>query len=401
LNILQVHNFYQQPGGEDQVYAAEFDLLTRHGHAVRQYLAHNSEVRQMHGLELAWRTIWNSRTYGEAREIIRQFRPDVVHCHNTFPIISPAIYYAARREAVPVVQTLHNYRLICPAATLYRDGHVCQDCVPHLVPYDAVLHRCYRNHRAGSAVVASMLAVHRFAKTWTKQVSTYIALTEFARSKLVEGGLPPEKIVVKPNFLVDDPGVGDGSGSFALFVGRLSEEKGLKTLLKAWREVRDIRLKIVGDGPLADFVKAEAKELPNVSVLGYCDRTRVIEYMQSAAFVVMPSEWYEGFPMTAVEAMACGTPVLASDLGSLRELISEGINGAKFAVGDPYELARAARELLTKTTSSGDLRKRTRLRYEEQYTPKRNYNLLMEIYGEQRTGPPEAPGNSNATGNEF
>jgi glycosyltransferase involved in cell wall biosynthesis len=398
LKILQVHNFYQQPGGEDQVYAAEFDLLTRQGHAVRQYSTHNTEVQNMHGLEVAWRTIWNSRTYGEVREIVREFRPHVVHCHNTFPIISPAVYYAARREGAPIVQTLHNYRLICPAATLYRDGHVCEDCVSHFVPYDAVLHRCYRRNRAGSAVVASMLAVHRSAKTWSKQITTYIALTEFARSKLVEGGLPEGKTVVKPNFLEHDPGAGKGNGGFALFVGRLSEEKGLRTLLKAWRELPDVALKIVGDGPLLEFVKAEARELPNVVVPGYCERPRVIEYMQAAAFLVMPSEWYEGFPMTAVEAMACGTPVIASDLGSLRELVLEGINGARFGAGNHHELARTARKLLTKFGVSGDLRKRTRLRYEELYTSKRNYELLMQIYENVAHVSPEAPINNNATG---
>lgn len=382
MKIVQVHNFYQQPGGEDQVYAAEFELLVQHGHAVRQYSAHNAEVGKTHGFEMVYRPIWNRRTYRQVGDLIREFRPDVVHCHNTFPIISPAIYYAARRAGVPVVQTLHNYRLICPAATLFRDGHVCQDCVGRFIPYDAVLHKCYRGSRAGSAVVASMLAIHRSAQTWNKQISTYIALTEFARTKLVEGGLPARKIAIKPNFLACDPGFGNGAGGFALFVGRLSEEKGLRTLLNAWQELPDLPLKIVGDGPLFEFVNARATELPNVTVSGHRERSQVLEYMRSAALLVMPSEWYEGFPMVAVEAMACGTPVIASDLGSLRELILDGINGGRFAAGNPRDLVRITKEFLAQSSSSEYLRKRTRLCFEEQYTAPRNYSLLIEIYEE-------------------
>jgi glycosyltransferase involved in cell wall biosynthesis len=391
LKILQIHNFYQQPGGEDQVYAAEFDLLRRHGHTVRQYSTHNAEVQKMRALEVAWRTIWNSKTYREIREIIRAFRPDIVHSHNTFPIISPAVYYAAGREEVPVVQTLHNYRLICPAATLYRDGHVCEDCVSHFVPYDAVLHRCYRSNRAGSAVVASMLTAHRLARSWSKQVAAYIALTEFARTKLVQGGLPADKILVKPNFLAQDPDPGHGNGGFALFVGRFSEEKGLRTLLKAWRQLPEVPLTMVGDGPLSGFVRGEARELSNVVVPGYCERSQVLEYMRSAAFLVMPSEWYEGFPMTALEAMACGTPVIASDLGSLRELVVEDVNGAKFAAGNADQLALTVKRLLARSAASRELRERTRVHYEGQYTSERNYALLMQIYESIVHPLPEAP----------
>ncbi len=398
MKILQLHNFYQQPGGEDQVYAAEFELLSRYGHTVRQWSTHNVEVQNMPGLEVAWRTVWNSRTYRQVRKIVREFQPDVVHCHNTFPLISPAVYYAARREGVPVVQTLHNYRLICPAATLYRDAHVCEDCVSHFVPYDAVLHRCYRGNRAASAAVAAMLTAHRLARSWSKQVTAYIALTEFARSKLVEGGLPADKIFVKPNFLAQDPGPGDGNGNFGLFVGRFSEEKGLRTLLKAWRQLPEVPLKIIGDGPLSGFVKAQAGELRNVVVPGYCERLQVLEYMRSAAFLVMPSEWYEGFPMTALEAMACGTPIVASDLGSLRELVLQDVNGAKFAVGNADELALTIRALLARSAASRELRNRTRLHYQKLYTSERNYQLLMQIYEKVAHPVPETPNKSNATG---
>ncbi len=377
MRILQVHNFYQHPGGEDQVYAAEFELLKQHGHAVEQYSAHNDAVNQMSALGVAWRTIWNSQTYRSAREVIRHFRPQIVHCHNTFPVISPAIYYAAHRERVPVVQTIHNYRLICPAATLYRDGHVCQDCIGHAVPYNGVLHGCYRGSRAASAAVASMLTVHRLARTWSTKINRYIALTAFAKNKLVEGGLPAEKIVVKPNFLAADPGQGTGSGGFALFVGRLSEEKGLRTLLRAWRQIPEIPLKIIGSGPLLEFVKLQAQSLPNVIVLGFCQRDCVLEQMRAASCLILPSEWYEGFPMTIVEAMACGTPVLASDIGSLRELITG--KEARFPAGDADRLTERVKNLFSQT-GKDRLRQQARHIYEANYTADRNYHLLLGIY---------------------
>ncbi len=299
MKILQVHNFYQQPGGEDQVYFAESELLQRHGDVVEQYSVHNDSLDQKRGFHVALQTIWNGDSYRRIREVISRFRPEVVHCHNTFPIVSPAAYYAARAERVPVVQTVQNYRLICPAATLLRKGRVCEDCVGHFVPYSGVLHSCYRGSRAASAAVASMLTAHRLIGTWRKAVESYIAPTEFLKSKLVQGGLPAHKVAVKPNFLPSDPGPGPGDGGYALFVGRLSPEKGLATLLRAWRELQDLPLRIAGDGPLRDFVTAQAKALPNVSVLGFQERSEVIKLVKAAALLVVPSEWYEGFPMTS------------------------------------------------------------------------------------------------------
>ena len=205
MKILQVHNFYQQPGGEDQVFAAEYDLLRSRGHQVTRYQADNDDIPQLSGLRAAFATHWNGQTYRDIRRMVKEQQPDVIHSHNTFPLISPSLYYAAAADRVPVIQTLHNYRLICPGASLFRQGHVCQDCVGSLVPYGAVLHRCYRNSRAASAVTASMLTVHRLAGTWSSKVDIYIALSNFARDSLIRGGLPGGKLVVKPNFLVRTP----------------------------------------------------------------------------------------------------------------------------------------------------------------------------------------------------
>lgn len=380
MKILQVHNFYQQPGGEDQVYAAEGELLARYGHTVRQYSQHNDDIERMSRIGAAARTFWNLSTYREVTRLIQSESPEVIHAHNTFPIVSPAIYYAAAANGIPVVQTLHNYRLLCPAATLFRNGAVCEECIGAIAPYKAVVHRCYRNTVGASATVASMLLGHRLAGTWQRKIHTYIALTNFSRNKFIEGGLPAEKITVKPNFLAKDPGYGHGGGGYALFVGRLSQEKGVETLLEAWAQLPSaIRLKIAGDGPLAGYVKERASLGP-VEWLGHLAHERVIELMQNAACLIFPSLWYEGLPMTIVESFACGTPVVASALGSLNELITEGVNGFRFAPGQAGGLATRVCDVLARPENLRAMRRGARRSYEENYTPVRNYEMLMKIY---------------------
>src|SRR5688572_2171648 len=235
MNILLVHNYYQQPGGEDQVFADETRLLRDRGHAVRQHTVHNDAVGTMGRVELLGKTIWNRAAYDELRAVARQHRADVVHFHNTFPLVSPAGYRAAHDAGAAVVQTLHNYRLLCPVATFYRDGGVCEDCMGKLVPWPGVLHKCYRDNRAASAVIATMLTVHRAMRTYRDEVDVFVALTEFARRKFVEGGLPAEKIIVKPNFVDPDPAVGTGGGGLALFVGSLAQAKGVIPFLQIWQ----------------------------------------------------------------------------------------------------------------------------------------------------------------------
>lgn len=381
MRVLQVHNFYQQPGGEDQVYAAEYELLRRYGHTVWQYSAHNDALVGVSGIRNAARSIWNSRTHRDLASLIKENSPDVIHATNTFPILSPSIYYAAAAAQVPVIQTVQNYRLLCPAATLFRDGRVCEDCVGARLPYKAVLHRCYRNSASASGAVASMLVIHRIARTWSEKVHTYVAATEFARDKLIEGGLPAEKIAVKPNFLAREQGIGRGEGNYALFVGRLSEEKGIRTLLEAWERVGSgIALKIAGDGPLAPLVKQRVSQLRNVEWLGFCTRERILELLQDAVVLVFPSLWYEGLPMVIVEAMSCGTPVVASRLGAMNELIEDGVNGFVFTAGDPNSLADRIQAIWVRPRELAKMRRSSRACYEQNYTPERNYELLMKIY---------------------
>lgn len=385
MKILQVHNFYQNPGGEDQVYAAEYELLSSRGHEVIRYEAHNDNLSQISGLRAAFTTHWNGETYRAVRRLLAEQQPDIIHCHNTFPLISPSLYYAAAAEGTPVIQTLHNYRLICPGANLFRQGHVCEDCVGAGIPYGAVLHRCYRNSRAASAVTASMLATHRVAGTWASKVHTYISVTNFARRKFIEGGLPEEKVIVKPNFLPMNPIAGNGDGSYAFFAARICAEKGIRTLLEAWKILNSrcrlaIDMKIAGDGPLLKWGQTFTAGMANVEWLGHVSHNEVMELTRRAQFLACPSIYHEGGPLTIVEALGCGTPVFASDLASLDDFVTEGQNGFRFRAGDAAHLAERIEWLLARPELMPDLRKAARFSYEENYTAGRNYELLMNIY---------------------
>jgi glycosyltransferase involved in cell wall biosynthesis len=380
LRVLQVHAFYQQAGGEDAVVAAERQLLTERGHYVGQYTLHNDVIKNISGASAARKTIWNTDTAKVLRAHVAKHAPDVIHSHNTFPLVSPALYYAAAELGIPVVQTLHNYRLLCPAAVLYRDGKVCEDCL-HATPFHGVVHACYRSNRLATAAVASSLAVHRTIGTWRKRVDLYIALTEFGKSKFIEGGLPSHKLVVKPNFLSTDPGVGTGDGEFALFVGRLSKEKGLATLIEAWGKLQiPVQLKIAGNGPLMAEVQKRATLCPNIDILGSCKHEEVLCLMKAAKVLVFPSEWYEGLPMTVVEAFACGTPVVASDLRSLDDFVMHGVNGARFHTGSPESLAKSITELFQTPKKLSEMRRGARESYTKRFTADRNYPQLIAAY---------------------
>lgn len=381
MKILRVHNYYQQAGGEDAVVASETALLRSRGHDVVEHFVHNDAIEQMGRVAVAAKTIWNRDSHRTLRELIAREKPDIAHFDNTFPLVSPAGYYAARDAGVPVVQTLHNYRLLCVNATLFRDGHVCEECIGKSVPWPGVKHACYRDDRKASAVVAAMLGVHRAMGTYREAVDVYIALTDFARRKYIEGGLPARKIVVKPNFLDTDPGVGPGEGRFALFVGRLAEEKGVRVLVDAWRRVGDrLPLRIVGSGPLGDEIRGSAADVPGITILGRRPLDEVMEMMGQATCLVFPSTWYEGLPRTIVESFAKGTPVVASDLGSMAELVDHGQTGLKFRPGDPEDLARQIEHLMADRTQLPAMRAAARAAYESKYTADVAYDALMSIY---------------------
>lgn len=381
MKILVAHNRYQHPGGEDAVFEAEVRLLRDSGHAVFTLEDDNRRVDEFNSWSLAARTIWSRQSFQRMDEILRVERPDIIHLHNTFPLLSPSVVGAARRRRIPVVQTLHNYRLICPVATLFRSGRICEDCVGKIVPWPGVLHRCYRGSRSASAVVAAMLVSQRLTGSWAG-ADLHIALTEFARQEFVKGGMPPDRVVVKPNSFGPDPGVGDGSGGYFVYVGRLTVEKGIDTLLSAWAMLENgPELRIAGEGPLGELVEEAARRNPTIHALGQVPHGRALELMKHARALIVPSQWYEGSPVVLAEAFSVGLPVLASEVGSLADLVTEGVNGLRFRPGDASDLARRVRDVLTNANLDRRLREGARREYVTKYTPERNLEAIMRIYG--------------------
>lgn len=383
MKVLQVHNFYQQAGGEDNVCRTERELLTDGGHEVHLFARTNSTIRTngiWTNMQLAAQAIWSDGSYRDLLSLLRDQRPDIVHFHNTFPLISPAAYYACRTAGVPVVQTLHNYRLLCPAATLFRDGGICEDCSKSGL-WQSVRHSCYRDSKKATIVSAAMLAFHRVRGTWTHAVDCYIALTEFSRAKFVAQGWPAAKLVVKPNFVHPDPGARHATGTCALFVGRLSIEKGILTLLKAWQQLPvSVPLRIVGSGPLRDHAERMVSGCHSISFVGQLERGAVLREMANARFLVFPSEWYECFPVTIAEALACGIPVIASNLGAMQEIIENGRTGLHFTPGDADDLAAKVAWAWEHPEEMAVMGRNARAEYEAKYTAERNYEMLMSIY---------------------
>jgi glycosyltransferase involved in cell wall biosynthesis len=314
------------------------------------------------------------------RGLLQKFRPDLVHVHNWFPSISPAIFRTCKLEGVQVVHTLHNYRLLCAKATLFRQGGVCEECLNTKFRLPGIRYGCYRGSHSGTAVATCAIASHWIFGTWRNCVDRFIALSEFARSKMEQGGLPPGKISVKPNFLDCDPGVRPGNGNFFVFAGRLSEEKGVSTLLDAWRAAPHLpTLKIVGTGPEAALLKAAASSIHNVEFCGQADSLTVLNTIGNASALICPSRWYEAMPRVVIEALALGTPVIASRIGVYPEMIKDPDFGFLFEPGNPVDLIRCVSQL-NDSGRVGEMRKAARAQFERLYSAKRNIQILAGIY---------------------
>lgn len=382
MKILMAHNRYQIRGGEDESFDSESNLLEQYGNTVIRYLKNNNEISSSSIIKVALRTLWSTEDYKNIRALIQAEKPDLLHVQNHFPLISPAIYYAAKEERIPVVQTLRNYRLYCLNAYFFRAGEVCEDCLGQPIPWPGIQHKCYRNSRAGSSVVSSSIVLHRFLKTYSKKVDLFIALTEFAKQKYAENGIPRHKIVLKSNFVDPDPKMGLGDGNFVLFVGRLSPEKGISTLLNAWQRLGGdyIPLHIIGSGPLETEVREATSKHLGIEYLGRRSIQEVHRIMGQAKALIFPSLWYEGMPRVIIEAFAKGTPVISSKLGAMTTMVTPQKTGLHFCAGDPEDLMQKTYWMLDHPTQWQEMRLFARQQFEEHYTAESSYHRLIEIY---------------------
>src|ERR1700691_5565501 len=373
LRVVIAHNYYQIPGGEDETLRRERKLLRSAGHHVNEFIRRNSEITRtdiLAKITLAGRTVWGEDSRKAMLAVLREQKPDLVHFHNTFPLMSPSVYYACREEGIPVVQTLHNARLFCPGGDLERNHRICEDCKGKKVAWPGVLHGCYRRSRIETGVVAAMLAVHWQLKTWEKMITVYIVSTPFYRRKFIEAGFPEERLALKPHF-VEDPGLAHNDRGYALFVGRLSTEKGVQTLLRAWEKLPHIPLKIRGEGPLLPEVSEVArKSRGSVEIVPRLDRNGLNDLMSGARFLIWPSQgYYETFGYVAVEAFSCGVPVIASRVGVAEEIVQDQRTGLHFASDDPDDLAAKAEWAWSHPKEMDEMGRIARAEYEAKYTP--------------------------------
>lgn len=393
MKVLVVHNRYQQRGGEDAVVEAETRLLAANGVDVERFDADNDGIQGLIPKIQVSASQFGIPTdaLAEFRSALSNFRPDLVHVHNWFPTLSPSIFNICRRRHTPTVHTLHNYRLLCVNATLFRNGHICEDCMGSTLRIPGIVHACYRKSRAGSTVATAGMVAHWSLGTWRHSVDCFIALSQFSRNKLIDGGLPGNKIAVKPNFIDPDPGIGRGRGGYFLFAGRITEEKGIRVLLDCWREGHNLPLlKIAGAGPLEDEVRQAAATLNNVEWLGVRSSEEVLDLMRRADALLCPSQWYEGMPRAVVESFAVGTPVIASNIGCYPEMIEDGKSGALFPPGDAQALRSRLHDLLD-SGSLLEMRAHARRSFESSYTGEKNLSLLLNVYRSVLLGGKAAP----------
>jgi glycosyltransferase involved in cell wall biosynthesis len=353
---------------------------------VVEYRRSNSELGDDLASKMlfAGRAFWSRKAEREIQAIILRTRPHVAHFHNVFPQISVSGYRACKRLGVPVIQTVHNYRLICVRGDYFRNNRVCHDCLKWKVPLPALLHRCYRGSFAQSAAAAAALAAHQVLRTWNRLVDVFVALTEFGKLKLIEAGFPEQKIVVKPNFVHPDPGICErySSKGYALFVGRLSPEKRVVSLIEAWGTIDDVPLVIVGSGPGEALIKqiVGCGQLSNVQLIEAQPRTELLALMKGAKLLLVPSEWYETFGMVIIEAFACGIPVFASRLGAMRELIEDGKTGRLFTPGSIEEIRQCMAWASQHPAELARMGLNARNVFETRYTAEVNYPLMMGVY---------------------
>jgi glycosyltransferase involved in cell wall biosynthesis len=401
VRIVVAHDYYASgaPSGENVVYEAERDLLRAHDHHVVEFVRHNDELRGGLGpLRGGLAACWNPFTVAELGSLLDRERPEILHVHNFFPLLSPAVFGVAHRRAVGTVLTLHNYRLFCAAGTLVRNGSGCTLCIDRRSTFPGLRHGCYRQSRAASVPVAAMIAIHRWLGTWTRNVDAYVALTEFQRGLVVAAGLPAERVFVKPNFHPGPPRVveWDNREPRVAFVGRVSVEKGVHVLLEAWRLWGPSApiLEIVGDGPERVALIERARTLgiqERVKFVGHLGHTDAQRHIGGSRLIVVPSLWFETFSLVLMEAMAMGVPAAVSEIGPLPALVDNGQTGLLFRPGDPKDLYTKVAALWSEPDRLQELGRRARAKFESEYTAKRNHALLSRIYDAVRARRRDVP----------
>lgn len=385
VRVLLVHNYYQIAGGEDTVVANEKKMLEDKGHQVFLYSRNNTEIKNMNAFKklcIPFTSMFSLKTYREVKQQIIQNQIDIVHVHNTLTMVSPSVFYAANACNVPVVQTLHNFRMICPNGLFFRNGQVCEECLEHGMTR-AVKHGCYRNSKIQTLVSAATIKLHRILGTYRKV--NFICLTEFNRQKLLQlnqrvggkGVVDEQRLFVKPNFAMTNGRLipYEKRKNQFVFAGRLEEIKGIKPLLEAWCNIEDSDLLLCGTGPLEDWCKEfiEKHQLTNVKLCGFTAHEELMDLIRESKALILPSLLYEGFPMTIAESYACGTPVIGSDIGNIGSLIIDGKNGLKFQKGSSVDLADKVKRISGNAVEIRQI-------YEDYYDMEANYLKLMQIY---------------------
>lgn len=384
-NVLIVHNYYQIPGGEDTVVENEKKMLIENGHKVILYTRHNDEIKSNNILKkflLPFETIFSLKTYKDIKRIIREEKIEIVHVHNTLPLISPSVYYAARSCKIPAIQTLHNFRLLCPAATFVRNDKICEKCLEKSL-FSAVKYKCYRNSFLQSSIISMNIAIHRFIGTY-KRINGYIALTEFNKKKF-ENLIDSKKIFIKPNFsnFNDDKSLKLDNRRYFLYLGRVDKIKGLEVILRAWKNIKEEELYIVGTGPYEENVKeyVAKNNMSNVKLLGFKRKDEVIAIIKNAKAIIIASQWYEGFPMTIVESFSLGVPVIAGDIGNMSSIIEHSANGLLFKYNDHEELRKQV-----EVFSNGNIMRKLSIgakeSFDKKYCKEINYNILLKVYND-------------------
>jgi glycosyltransferase involved in cell wall biosynthesis len=381
VKVLQFHNEYVFPGGEDAVAASEAAMLRLFGHDVIEYRRSNQELAAAGPFYRSWFYLQNiyfsNAVYSQVRALIKKERPDVAHFHNSFFMIGPAAYEACFDAGVPVIQSLHNYRFLCAAATFYRQGKICEECLSGK-RRAGIVHGCWHGSRLSTWLLTQVIKEYE-KKGILRRISRFIATSDFSCRKFLEAGWAIDRIVVKPNFLDKDPGGGVFQGKHVLYVGTLQPYKGVSTLLEAWASREwPVPLKIVGSGPMSAELRALGTR--GVEWLGQRSQDEVISLMKDALCVVLPSECYENFPRVIIEAYACGVPVVASRLGAMAELVEEGKAGLLFGSGNSGELASALGRLVLRPALAADMGRSARRLFEERYMAGVNHEKLLAIY---------------------